>query len=310
MKNFLVGLTMVCFIALFAVSGLADGEETKILVVKTAHAPVIDGTLSSGEWDDAVEYVLDKDTAAENFGGDGSDVEMLFYLLWDKTGLYIGAQVQDDTVAPSVRAGSALNVTDGIQLGLNPTNKAGDLISDAYFFSFVPASNTENDGPAAWYEHFMYMGAPESSGVQAAGERDAAGYTVEAFIPWTAINSKGENFSPLDGTEIGAAFTNMDFSPNKTQLSGYKTWPGWSITEYNTMVLCAADLAIPVEIKEATKPFTSAADIAEPEAEPAAGGTDTSAEENPEFSLIVFIFAFILFGTVLIAVNKWEETSK
>ena len=235
---------------------------------------------------------------------------MLFTLLWDEAGLYFGAQVQDDTVAPSVRAGSALNVTDGVQIGLNPTNRAGESIADAYFFSFVPVSNRENDGAAAWYEHFKYFGAPESAGVQVAGMRNETGYVVEAFIPWAVINSKGENFTPSDGAEIGAGITNMDFGPNGKQISGYKTWLGWSITKYNVMLLCPPDYIIPADMLEAKQSFGNDPKIDKPALEPAAEGEGFTAEDNPAFSLIVFIFAAILFGVVLIAVNKWEETSK
>ena len=68
MKIFLVVLVMVGFLMLHADVGQADEAETKILVIKTAQTPVIDGFLSSGEWDAAAEYMLDKGTAAENFG--------------------------------------------------------------------------------------------------------------------------------------------------------------------------------------------------------------------------------------------------
>ena len=104
-------------------TALAEKKKTNIYAVKASQALVIDGNLTTEEWGNATDYTLSKETASDCGQGAGSDVIANYCLMWDDKGLYMKASVKDSTIAPSVEAGKALNVTDGMQIGLNPSNK-------------------------------------------------------------------------------------------------------------------------------------------------------------------------------------------
>ena len=132
MKKIIFLLAVVCLLSGLAESAFADDTDSEIFVAYAHKAPTIDGLLAKDDWEGAVEYVLDKFYAAECEGGEGT-VVMKFSLMWDEAGLYMYCTADDDTAAPAISKGSPLNETDAFQIGINPTNKRGDLISDAYF---------------------------------------------------------------------------------------------------------------------------------------------------------------------------------
>ena len=320
MKKVIVVLAVICVIAVLQEAALADSVNTEIFAVYAEEAPAIDGTMNDDEWEGAVEYTLDELSAAECEGGTGP-VVIKFYLMWDEAGLYMYCAADDVTAAPPINVGNPLNETDAFQIGINPTNKKGDLISDAYFFDFVPG--TGEDHPAAWYEHFMYAGAPEGTGIEVAGEREGATFQVEAFLPWEAVKYKDEDFTVEEGLKMSAAVTYVDFDEKGKQLTIYKTWPGWTINDYNSLVLCPKDWQVPAEYSAAERSFAekdadqiiqTEDEIVEAEKGGAADSsyTDEAAAGQPQeqgISLIVFLFAAILLGAVLIAVNIWKERS-
>ncbi len=317
MKKIIFLLAVVCLLSGLTESAFADDTDSEIFVAYAHKAPTIDGLLAKDEWEGAVEYVLDKFYAAECEGGEGA-VVMKFSLMWDEAGLYMYCTADDDTAAPAISKGSPLNETDAFQIGINPTNKKGDLISDAYFFDFVPKSG--EDYPADWYEHFMYFGAPEGTGIEVAGEREGSTFQVEAFLPWEAIRYKDEDFTVHEGFEMGAAVTYVDFDEMGRQTTIYKTWQGWTINNYNSLVLCPKDWQIPEGYDAAQRSFAKKKkeQITQTEDGTVDGPNDVAASpdgittEQPReqgISLIVFVFAAILLGVILIVINIWKERS-
>jgi hypothetical protein len=310
-------LAIACLMALLPTDAFADSADTEIFATYADEAPAIDGILAQDEWEGSVEYTLDEFFAAECEGGEGP-VVMKFSFMWNEEGLYMYCTANDATSAPPIGAGNPLNETDAFQIGINPTNKKGDLISDAYFFDFVPKSGEEY--PAGWYEHFVYFGAPEGTGIEVAGAREGAEFQVEAFLPWEALRYKGEDFTVDEGLKMSAAVTYVDFDEKGKQLTIYKTWKGWTINNYNSLVLCPIDWQVSAEYgveersfaEKKSEEITKTGDGTADTPKDAEAGTDEISVEQPQeqgISLIVFVFTAILLGVVLIVINIWRERS-
>ena len=166
----------------------------------------------------------------------------------------------------------------------------------------------------------MYFGAPEGTGIEVAGEREGSTFQVEAFLPWEAIRYKDEDFTVHEGFEMGAAVTYVDFDEMGRQTTIYKTWQGWTINNYNSLVLCPKDWQIPEGYDAAQRSFAEKKkeQITQSEDGTVDGPNDVAASpdgittEQPReqgISLIVFVFAAILLGVILIVINIWKERS-
>ena len=291
MKRSIAVLAVFLMTLMVSTEALADDTGDEIFAVYAEEVPAIDGVMSPGEWEGAVEYALDEDSAAECEGAPGSDAGMAFFLMWNESGLYMYAAVEDMTMAPPVKAGNPLNVTDAVQLGINLTNKKGNEINDAYFFSF--ATEIGDGGGAAWYEHFAYGGASETAGIMAAGERKGESYTLEIFLPWEALRHMDEDFTIFEGMKIGAGITLVDYDENVKQICIYKSWTGWQIGGYNSIVLCPPGWEMPSQYSEEERSFAQKKEAEEPQSGMSEVQTvvETAEETEQSISLIVLVFA-------------------
>lgn len=260
----------------------ADNFPGPLTVVKATTAPTIDGTISADEWSASDKNIISTAATINSGIGDAwapetSNAVANLYFLWDDNGLYFAADVADDTFAPSLAEGTALNSTDGIQLGFDPAGNASDALSGGYFFSFIPGSNVDAKGPALSYEHFVYgdgAGANVADkGVIVKGVRNINNYILEGFIPWSAINAKDEGFNPVIGKNIPFGICMMDYSAEGKVLSLTKSFIGWGTIGYNALTLASANTSVN---NESTSTEVSSTDTSNTE--------DSSAGSNPKTS--------------------------
>ncbi|WP_338130478.1 discoidin domain-containing protein [Cohnella ginsengisoli] len=212
------------------VSGLFFGgaKATPIMTVgKAAAKPDIDGEIGAGEWTGAEPIDMSDETQVAQ--GDGAligatetDLTGTVRLMWDSFGLYLAGTVRDNEYFNPYGQGDPLNNNDVIQLTVDPMNRKTSGTGDAYIFDFVPTSGSDQSGPAAWYEHWKWGGADYRAGVKVAGKKTADGYSLEAFLPWSALRKNGESFTPGPNMKLGLGVMIGDFRANG-QLKGILT---------------------------------------------------------------------------------------
>jgi hypothetical protein len=169
---------------------------------------VIDGVLS--EWPGEPGYA----SAFRVFNAqdwDGTDdLTAIWQLAWDNINLYIGVEVTDDFHVQT-QSGNQLFRGDSVDIQFD-TDRAGDfgngLSPDDFQITFSPG-----DFAALPASAFRFQGtdsgrildAPGGHHATLAAQRNAAGYTLEAAVPWSDLN-----LAPAPGLVIGLALNAND----------------------------------------------------------------------------------------------------
>ena len=218
--------------AAFTFIGSADGSE--LTIPKLATAPKIDGKITNGEWATGGKCTLTPENA--KFSSAKVDASGDFYWCWADDGLYILAVVKDATIATTkYAAGAALNVTDGIQLELDPLNTKANGYSKSYIFDFVPQSQA---GGAIWFEHFRWASGTTADILEVAAEMTDDGYVIEVHLKWDALKKLNEDFAVAEGTKMGFGNILMDIDANHNALiADYSEI--CNAAKFNTLVLGA-----------------------------------------------------------------------
>ncbi len=171
-------------------------------VPQSTASVTIDGTLSAGEWDDAIVVIVeypDIITAPkEGTMRDGTvapdnaaDFSTLIYLKWDSSNLYIAFEVQDDIY--TVTAGQ-----DEPQLCFNLLNNPSAIYVAQAIVWNLPVQGTINPNGGL---------APNASSVL--GSVVTGGYIVESKIAWADFASI-QSYSPSAGDIHGIGFALQD----------------------------------------------------------------------------------------------------
>ncbi len=146
------------------------------------NTPTIDGTLASGEWDNLTNGIALTDTNSVLWMGDAINNEVSCYFNCDNTGLYLAADIVDDSVVLTPDAAQPY-LQDAFQVALDPGGHlAAGGEGGGMFYSIGPAA----DGTLAAVYH-PYGGTAETFNYTGAYSITDNGWQFEILIPWTSI---------------------------------------------------------------------------------------------------------------------------
>jgi hypothetical protein len=211
MKRFL----MISLILLVVLS-ISFGEDIKLRKGTWTHyvpyvttPPKVDGDVSVSEYFLSPRYYVglkeDVDYIPENWKGP-DDLSVVYYMVWDKNYLYIGAIVKDDSI---VQLATGENIWQGDHLELwFDTDLQGDFEDKANnkddFQLGISPGDFDLLEPEVWVWTPPVL-AGDVKKVQLAAKKIDGGYTLEFAIPWTLLKVKPEPnlimgfaFSPSD----------------------------------------------------------------------------------------------------------------
>ncbi len=270
MKKILAGVMSVSLLATFAVSASALYAERADITVYQ-NTPTIDGTINDGEWDKANAIDMTDDNCAL-WAGDAIDNAIYFYYSWDDTGLYLAADVADDSIVycDSTVAGDVY-AKDAFQVALDPHGLLADGgEGGGMFYSIGPAT----DGTLCAVYH-PYGGAATEFEYTGAYSKTTDGWQFEMVIPWTSIEilaDDGYEWHHADGEYLNAIICMLDREEDSDPI------------HYKTALADAADSFNPADYALKLNLSTYVAPSLEVEDEPAADevvDTEAPADTTP-----------------------------
>jgi hypothetical protein len=211
---------------------LGDGN---VEAVTFAAPPTIDGDLA--EWS-GVAAVSSAYRVYSVAGWDGSeDLTAVWQLAWDNNNLYVAVTVTDD-VHVQTASGNQIFRGDSVdmQFDTNRDVDFGNGLSPDDFQITLSPGDFAGSSPSA----FRYQGTTGGAILDAAGgnsvtvaaQQAGTGYTLEAAIPWTDLNTTpsvgltiGLALNANDNDTVGTAVQEVMIShmPNRT-LTNPTTW--------------------------------------------------------------------------------------
>lgn len=219
------------------------------IVTETSTAPVIDGVLSAGEWDEALNvYMVYPDITQSPQEGaippgfdapdNAADLSADCYLTWDYDNIYVAIRVYDQSLCwideqPLYEGTSG----DMAQFCLNPFNVEGADVygNGATIYDFV-VDTVDSAGPS-------YSDRGGLNGVVAmTGTALADGYIIEAAISWSQVG-----ITPHYGQVHGCGFVLIDTDNCESwdvlmaDFSNAGAWAMFPTGGYNTMKLISED---------------------------------------------------------------------
>lgn len=185
----------------------------EVTAVRLASAPIIDGLLD--EW--AAVPATTSDFLVYQFAGwDGTDdLTASWRLAWDPNNLYLGVEVTDN-MHVQTQSGNQIFRGDSVDMQFD-TDRQGDfgtgLSPDDYQITFSPGNFATLPASAFRFQGTtggQILDAPGGHHVSLAALKTAAGYTLEAAVPWSDLG-----LAPVEGMVIGLALNaNDNDSPN------------------------------------------------------------------------------------------------
>ncbi|MEW5988622.1 MAG: sugar-binding protein [Chloroflexota bacterium] len=186
-------------------------QPTLLGQVEAAHLtnpPTIDGDLLEWTPFSPVESAFQVYSAADWDGSD--DVQAFWRLGWDENYLYVAVEVVDDRHVQT-QTGNQIFRGDSVDMQID-TDRPGDfaprLSSDDFQFILSPGDFGPLPPSAFRFqgkENGQIVDAPGGHHVILAARPSAAGYTIEAAIPWTDLN-----ITPTAGLVMGLALNVND----------------------------------------------------------------------------------------------------
>ncbi len=252
MKKILAGVMSVSMLAALAVSASAVYAARQDVTVYQ-NTPTIDGVINDGEWDKDNAIDMTEDNCAL-WAGDAINNAIYFYYSWDETGLYIAADVADDSVVycDSSIPGDVY-AKDAFQVALDPHGLLADGgEGGGMFYSIGPAT----DGSLQAVYH-PYGGAAEEFEYTGAYSKTDAGWQFEMVIPWTSIEilaDDGYEWHHADGEYINAIICMLDREEDggqihyKTAIEGAET--SFSPADYALKLNLSTYVAPSLEVEE------------------------------------------------------------
>jgi len=188
----------------------------------------IDGSMSAGEWDGAVEIDMSYPALLNPPLEGGSliaaptsatDLDVTWSMMWDSSNLYLAARVTDQDYVPvSDLAGNAHNGGDCMQLCFNPNADPAGVFADpgpseAAIWDFVP--DTTDNGADAFIHGGAGTGPVTALAIDGSFTGDGIftpkGYIVEVALPWATVMAPVDtSYSPTAGDVHGIGFLAVD----------------------------------------------------------------------------------------------------
>lgn len=162
-------------------------ERKSVRIPHTATAPVLDGILSEGEWDNAVVITDMHQFLPVDHGVPSERSE--FYLMYDADNLYVGARLWDSEpdkiIARQLVQGQGMPFDDAFEFILDPFNN----MRSGYKFQLNPNA-IRRDGI---FENASELNQNWDGIWDAEAQTDEQGWTAEVVIPFKTLNFNPDN---------------------------------------------------------------------------------------------------------------------
>ncbi|MFI4910154.1 MAG: LamG-like jellyroll fold domain-containing protein [Sedimentisphaeraceae bacterium JB056] len=194
--------------------------------------PVIDGTISAGEWDDAkpIEMIYPDLIDEGNTGTltrlvgtppTPEDYSLFWYMKWDSSGLYVLGRVYDDIFSAAIGL-------DEPQFSFNLNNNLSAVFLDEAIVWNLPANGSINVNGGLVYNDSVLSGSVLSDG-----------YVVEFKFAWSDLTSVngGSAYTPQINDVHGIGFTCQDHDADGERecvLLDYGSNETWAMTDLST----------------------------------------------------------------------------
>ncbi|MBE6599039.1 MAG: DUF4838 domain-containing protein [Ruminococcaceae bacterium] len=223
-------LASLCALGLAsAVHGGTPTVQEQRYIPKASTAPVIDGFMSRGEWDNALAVPVNEDNTAEMYGSSTATVcpDSMFYWMWDDNGLYLFADINDTTTPDTVLTPNSghYNLGDGIQAIMFPDLTAiGAAQNRQYVWSMVVASG----GKAEVGEHYVYGTSyqigRDVEAVIADCSTNGSAYKLEVFFPSEVFTPSEKPILIREGTTFAMINVVMEMMGSAQSLYADSAW--------------------------------------------------------------------------------------
>ncbi len=178
-----------------------------VVVPRLDVAPNLDGSLDEWLWQAPISsaYMVYQD---ENWDG-SEDMSAVWRLGWDNSYLYVAAAVEDDLHVQEqsgnqIFNGDSVDIQVDARRGSGPSARVGDNV----FQITMSPGNFRNLPPSAFRWQGLssgIFGNASAEGIMVAAQRTAAGYTLEAAVPWEQLAT-----TPQVGLVLGIALNATD----------------------------------------------------------------------------------------------------
>ena len=293
----------------FALCSFAEQKHSNL--PKATEAPVLDGRIGDGEWDEALTVNMNKEddslfvAAGTKDTFNGAQVKFL----WNEKGIYFMADVKDNTAPMTPPQSDTGNYNSGDGVQFNIYTKADSVGQDAgtlLFFSYNPKTA---EGKACVGEHFVYGngvqgGAVEGAVIEADVKDD--GYVIEGLIPAQAFAKVYPPLALNAGIKIymNTVIMEMDDKGNQSLIADNEWFDASKATEYILSAAPKADTEKAADTEEAgankeakdtTEQDTKGSDSVTQETKDADSGKTEKASSN------ILIYILIAFAVVIAA---------
>ena len=227
-KAFALLAILTCTISMALCASAEATYNAQRTISKATSTPVIDGTMSDGEWDTATVCVMDTDSTTRVAGDSVSCPTARYYWLWDENGLYFCGDVQDETSSgiTHLKGDGTYDSGDGIQLQIYPNNGTETF----YHWTLTICE----DGSVGVGERNIYgdgTNCVDVSTVTAAAVQNGTAYTIEAFFPVSCMGQVPSG----SGSEFGLTNALMDHDGNTQSVWADSAWSDESQTNTYTL---------------------------------------------------------------------------
>jgi hypothetical protein len=196
--------------------------------------PVIDGSLQ--EWDDFESFSAFEPTIKKENYTTHTDISGTFYSCWDDDNFYFAVQVNDDVFSQKYNS-NQINKGDSITIVID-TELSEDMQipfynSDDYQIDFSPGNFSVSESFMNWPSN-----APPK-GVTISSTKQAAGYILEASVPWYNFT----NYIPADEDVLGFTISILDtdnLESTELVISSSKVFDFNNVSTLGTIVLIDA----------------------------------------------------------------------
>ncbi len=288
LKSVSLVITAMILTLLLSVGSFAAPGDIKYIIKGTNIAPVQDGVISDGEYNEPI--VLDgsgKNTESGGWVGEWAGQVIKYYFTWDKTNLYIGVTVEGDISVSQdgPAADDWFRNGDMVQIGFNPAYEIMDAMPVILGIGFTADAQPVIRGDAyrslTEGEQTCDITA-EIKGYSKTYSAEGINYCCEVIVPWddyVFVNGLGResdgsprvDFSGMTakaGLEIGLWLVYVDDFDGTGGTEGdlcfrtdQTTGGAWVAQEMSSLALVLADAPA---IEAETAPETDAVPVETP----------------------------------------------
>jgi hypothetical protein len=248
--NMKTTFTIISLAILSVFSAVSLGYDYNATFTQTA--PTIDGSLATGEWDDAFAFsIVYPEILSDPYNGSypagwatpasAADLSADIYMAWDDAFIYIAVRVYDSELNFLNTSGGQLNSQDAVQLMFNPGNYTGNYASAgaaATMFDFA-ADTSDGAGPSFYGRNDAAFNDPQNVIMDAS-------ITADGYIIEIALKNEAFGLTPEITDSIGMGFilSDADGGSHETLLSDTSSDGAWDVTQtssWNNFVFIGED---------------------------------------------------------------------